>query len=96
MPAATPAPAPVRTAAAPRADNRPDPIAELLEPSNRTMAVQRALAEFGYGQIKPTGTVGPETKAAIEKFERERRLPVTGQVSDRLARELSALKGGPL
>ena len=82
--------------AARRADSRPDPIAELLEPSNRTIAVQRALAEFGYGQIKPTGTVGPETRAAIEKFERDRRLPVTGQVSERLTRELSAMKGGPL
>jgi hypothetical protein len=26
----------------------------------------------------------------------ERRLPVTGQVSERLTRELSAMKGGPL
>ncbi len=94
LPAATPS-APVKTAAASRAD-RHDPIADLLEPSNRTIAVQRALAEFGYGQIKPTGTVGPETRAAIEKFERERRLPVTGQVSERLTRELSAMKGGPL
>jgi hypothetical protein len=91
-----PAPIPVKNTAAPRPENRPDPIADLLEPSNRTVAVQRALAEFGYGQIKPTGTVGPDTKAAIEKFERERKLPVTGQVSDRLVRELSALKGSPL
>jgi hypothetical protein len=96
LPAATQPSAPVRTAAAPRADSRPDPIAELLEPSNRTAAVQRALAEFGYGQIKPTGTIGPETRAAIEKFERERRLPVTGQISERLTRELSIMKGGPL
>jgi hypothetical protein len=93
--AAAPAtvPAPVKTAA--RAE-RHDPIAELLEPTNRTVAVQRALTEFGYGQIKPTGTVGPDTKAAIEKFERERKLPVTGQITERLTRELSALKGGPL
>ena len=96
LPAATLPAAPMKTAAAPRGDNRADPIAELLEPSNRTAAVQRALAEFGYGQIKPTGTLGPETRAAIEKFERERRLPVTGQISERLTRELSALKGGPL
>ncbi len=75
---------------------RHDPIAEMIEPTNRMIAVQRALAEFGYGQIKPTGTLGPETKAAIERFERERRLPVTGQLSNRLTRELSALKGGPL
>jgi hypothetical protein len=26
----------------------------------------------------------------------ERRLPVTGQVSERLTRELAAMKGGPL
>jgi hypothetical protein len=88
--------APAKTAAATRVDGRTDPIAELLEPSNRTAAVQRALAEFGYGQIKPTGTVGPETKAAIERFERERSLPVTGQISERLTRELSVMKGGPL
>ncbi len=96
LPAATQQAVPGKTAAAPRQDSRPDPIAELLEPSNRTIAVQRALTEFGYGQIKPTGTVGPETRAAIEKFERERRLPLTGQISERLTRELSVMKGGPL
>lgn len=96
LPAATLPATPPKTVATVRADSRPDPIAELLEPTNRTIAVQRALAEFGYGQIKPTGTVGPETRAAIEKFERERKLPVTGQVSERLTRELAAMKGGPL
>ena len=75
---------------------RNDPIAEVLAPTKRVQAVQRALAEFGYGQIKPTGTVDAETRAAIEKFERERKLPVTGQVSDRVARELAAITGRPL
>jgi len=76
---------------------RVDPIAELIEPSpRRVLAVQRALAEAGYGQIKPTGAYNPETRAAIEKFERERKLPITGQISDRLVRELAALTGGPL
>ena len=60
------------------------------------MSIQRALADFGYGQIKVTGVVNPETEAAIEKFERERKLPVTGQISDRLARELAAMTGRPL
>ena len=95
IPAATLPGAPVKIVAS-RADGRHDPIAELLEPSNRTIAVQRALTEFGYGQIKPTGTVGPETRAAIQKFERDRRLPVTGQVSERLTHELALMKGGPL
>jgi len=64
--------------------------------SRRTIAVQRALTEYGYGQLKPTGTMGADTQAAIQKFERERKLPVTGQVSDRLVRELAAMIGHPI
>jgi Putative peptidoglycan binding domain len=62
----------------------------------RVAAVQRALTEYGYGQLKPTGTVGSDTQAAIQKFERERKIPVTGQVSDRLVRELAAVIGRPV
>jgi hypothetical protein len=62
----------------------------------RVAAVQRALTEYGYGQLKPTGTVGSDTQAAIQKFERERKLPVTGQMSDRLVRELAAVIGHPI
>ena len=47
-------------------------------------------------QIKATGVYDPETRSAIEKFERDRRLPVTGQLSDRLVRELAAMTGRPL
>jgi Putative peptidoglycan binding domain len=64
--------------------------------SRRVAAVQRALTEYGYGQLKPTGTVGSDTQAAIQKFERARKLPVTGQVSDRLVRELAATIGHPI
>ena len=92
--ARSPVKGPLRGAPGPA---RVDPIAELIEPSpRRVLAVQRALAEAGYGQIKPTGAYNPETRAAIEKFERERKLPITGQISDRLVRELAALTGGPL
>jgi peptidoglycan hydrolase-like protein with peptidoglycan-binding domain len=76
--------------------SRYDPIADLIGPSSRVLAVQRTLTDFGYGQIKPTGIAGPETVAAIEKFERARRLPVTGRVSDHLIRELAAVTGRPL
>jgi peptidoglycan hydrolase-like protein with peptidoglycan-binding domain len=72
----------------------PAPIA--LAGVRRVAAVQRALTEYGYGQLKPSGTMGPDTQAAIQKFERERRLPVTGQVSDRLVRELAAVIGHPI
>jgi peptidoglycan hydrolase-like protein with peptidoglycan-binding domain len=75
---------------------RNDPIAELIAPSKRVLAIQRALADFGYGQIKSTGLYDPETRTAIEKFERDHRLPVTGQISDRFVRELAAMTGRPL
>ncbi len=64
--------------------------------SRRVAAVQRALTEYGYGQLKPTGTIGSDTQAAIPKFERERKMPVTGQMSDRLVRELTAMIGHPI
>ena len=61
--------------------------------SQRVAAVQRALTDYGYGQLKATGTVGADTQAAIQKFERERKLPLTGQVSERLVRELGQATG---
>lgn len=64
--------------------------------SHRVAAVQRALTEYGYGQLKPSGTISADTQAAIQKFEREHRMPATGQISDRLVRELSAMIGHPI
>jgi peptidoglycan hydrolase-like protein with peptidoglycan-binding domain len=84
------------TASAAAGAGRNDAIADMISPSRRVIALQRALAQYGYGQIKPTGIVDAETRAAIEKFERERKLPVTGQPSDRVARELTGLTGRPL
>lgn len=71
----------------------PAPIPAAAQASHRVAAVQRVLTEYGYGQLKPTGTIGSDTQAAIQKFERERKLPVTGQMSDRLVRDLSAMIG---
>ena len=68
----------------------------MLSASHRVIALQRALAQYGYGQLKPTGIVDADTRAAIEKFERERKLPVTGQASDRVVKELAGLTGRPL
>jgi peptidoglycan hydrolase-like protein with peptidoglycan-binding domain len=85
-----------------------DPIAEMIRmggavptpPANvgRTdnadpvLAVQRALAKLGY-PVKPDGVRGGETRAAIEKFEQDRRLPVTGEFNVRTLRDLSAASG---
>jgi peptidoglycan hydrolase-like protein with peptidoglycan-binding domain len=86
--------APVSTSAIPRppvsipAGANPGPGG-----ARRVAAVQRALTEYGYGQLKPTGTIGPDTQAAIAKFERDRKIPATGQMTDRMVRELSAMIG---
>jgi peptidoglycan hydrolase-like protein with peptidoglycan-binding domain len=84
--AATPAPAPTRK----------DPIAKMIAPDKRVLAIQRALADFGYGQIRPTGVYDQDTRATIEKFQRDRRMPVDGRMSDRFVRELAAVTGRPL
>jgi Putative peptidoglycan binding domain len=89
--------APVATSSIPRP---PAPIPfpshnDNLAPggSRRVAAVQRALTEYGYGQLKPTGTIGSDTQAAIARFERERKIPATGQMSDRMVHELAAMIG---
>jgi hypothetical protein len=85
-------------AAQPVSARRDDPIADLIapSPSPRVMAVQRALSEYGYGQIKPSGVLDGPTSGAIQKFEHEHKMPVTGRVSDRLVSELTSLVGHPL
>jgi peptidoglycan hydrolase-like protein with peptidoglycan-binding domain len=92
--AAVPSPAPRPHAVTePR---RNDPIAQLLAPSDHVLAVQRVLTEYGYGPVRPTGVAGPETREAIKKFERARKMPVTGEISDRLVEALTQLSGRPL
>ncbi|MBR0966805.1 peptidoglycan-binding protein [Bradyrhizobium diazoefficiens] len=75
----------------------PAPIPVQQSPAARRIAgVQRALSEYGYGNLKVTGTMSGETQSAIQTFERQRKMPVTGQVSDRLLRELGTAIGHPV
>jgi len=80
----------------PAAIRRNDPIADLIGPSPRIQAVQRVLSEFGYGQIRPNGILDNATSAAISRFERDHKLPVTGRVTDRLINDLAAMTGHPV
>jgi peptidoglycan hydrolase-like protein with peptidoglycan-binding domain len=75
---------------------RDDQIAALLGSDKRLIALQRALADFGYGPLMASGVHDAATKAAIERYERARRQPATGQVTERLVRDLAALTGRPL
>jgi peptidoglycan hydrolase-like protein with peptidoglycan-binding domain len=65
-------------------------------PSSRVFAVQRVLARLGYGPIKYTGLTDAETKSAIERFERDRGLSRSGEVGDKLIKELAAVTGAPV
>ena len=81
-------------------DRRPkDPIGELLksgrspaassEPSAAVAAIQRTLAKLGY-QVKIDGVIGGATQRAIAQFEHDHRLPVKGQLTARLFKEINA------
>jgi hypothetical protein len=90
--ATTPTPAPSVVAVA----RPPAPIPQQSPAARRLVGVQRALSEYGYGNLKITGTMSGETQSAIQTFERQHKMPVTGQVSDRLLRELAAAIGHPV
>lgn len=62
----------------------------------RVAAVQKALTKLGYGPLKPDGIMGATTKGAVEKFERDRSLPVTGGLGPRTAKQLASASGLPV
>ena len=64
--------------------------------SLRVLALQRALARLGYGPVRMSGTFGPDTKEAIERFERDWMMPVTGLMSENLFTKLAAVNGAPI
>ena len=64
--------------------------ADAPAPDAAVTRAQRALSKLGYGPIKADGAMGPATKAAIEKFERDRKLPVTGEAAGRTLKALEA------
>ena len=89
-------PAPAKAAAAPASSAHRDPLGDLINSNRRIAAVQRALTEYGYGQLKPDGAIGPETQAAIRKFETDRKRPPTGAMSDWLIQQVVILTGRPI
>lgn len=103
-PAPTPVSKPRRSTASASSEKRSgdDQIARLLSSapvgaasksdSKTAVGVQRALVKL-HLLPKATGTVGPATKKAIAKFEKDRHLPVDGEMSRRLVKVLSAESG---
>lgn len=64
--------------------------------SLRVLSLQRALAKLGYGPVRMSGAFGPDTKEAIERFERDWMMPVTGLMSENLFTKLAAVNGAPI
>lgn len=72
----------------------PQQAAAINDPvqAKRIVAAQRALEKLGF-QVSVDGLTGPGTRVAIQKFERERDLPVTGELNPRTLRALAARSG---
>lgn len=61
----------------------------------RVAAAQRALTKVGHA-VEADGVMGPGTRAAIQKFERDNKLPVTGELNPRTLKALSARASIPI
>jgi peptidoglycan hydrolase-like protein with peptidoglycan-binding domain len=85
-----------------RKSNSKSDITGAIGPSNsvagnpKILSVQRLLARYGYGPIHMNGAADRETHEAIARFEGDRHMPQTGEVSERLLRELASFSGGTL
>jgi hypothetical protein len=61
-------------------------------PRKLVLAAQRALVKLGF-VLKPDGVAGLATRQAIERYERDHGLPVRGDLSRAIIRQLSAETG---
>ena len=59
-------------------------------------SVQKVLTSLGYGPLKVDGTLHPDMRQAIERFELDRGLPVTGRINERLIHELKRITGASI
>lgn len=91
-PSGPPAPAPRAGASAPATLT----TGSTAPASAKLMSVQRALAKLGYGPVTIDGKMGAETRSAIQGFERDRKMTVTGEPSPQVLRALHAMTGAPL
>ena len=103
-PAPTPAPAPAALAKPTAALRTPGPTpapsptvtGSTSVTGPKLMAVQRALSKLGYGPVASDGKMGAATRTALQEFERDRKLPVTGEPNPQTLRQLQAVFGSPL
>lgn len=66
------------------------------EMTTLVQTIQKTLSTLDYNPGPVDGLLGNSTKSAIKKFERDRKLSVTGRVSGELLQELKKANGGRL
>jgi hypothetical protein len=72
----------------------PEASAQTVPQAQRIVSsAQRALIKLGYGPLKADGVMGAGTRQAIERFEKDYQLPVTGELNFKTTREM-ALRAG--
>ncbi|MGJ8534781.1 MAG: peptidoglycan-binding domain-containing protein [Alphaproteobacteria bacterium] len=64
--------------------NPETPAATSAITATQILSVQQAMNSFGYGPVTADGVFGDETSAAIQRFEMNQGISVTGKISDDL------------
>jgi peptidoglycan hydrolase-like protein with peptidoglycan-binding domain len=66
---------------------------ERLERPETVVAIQRSLTKLNYGNLRDDGHMGTGTRAALDKFIKDRKLPPLVEAQTRVLRELSVAAG---
>lgn len=61
---------------------------QLSRVNSTEVMVQKALASRGYYRGLIDGSIGPQSRNAIARYQRDRGLPVTGNINSYLLRDL--------
>ncbi|MEP0519681.1 MAG: peptidoglycan-binding protein [Hyphomicrobiales bacterium] len=93
LPARAPAsnPDPIQTAATGLDDLPVATPANKPNVSEQVFAIQNAMNSFGYGPITADGVFGENTSAAIQRFQMNQGMEMTGQISDDLVVRLISI-----
>lgn len=93
IPRPKPGTAAVTARAAPEQVSAPNP-AKTDVPSDPILAqVQQILSDLGYGPLQADGVMGGNTSSAIQRFELDRGLPITGEPSEGVISRLEMVSG---
>lgn len=69
-----------------------DPVSS-IPADPRLSKIQRLLSELGYGPLGSDGVMGENTSSAIQRFELDRGLPITGQPTPEVVARLEMVSG---